>query len=92
MTVDMKMLHGPQDPGFLILFADASLWGRLGAHPRLSVQSSLSYRVDCLPAALGRGWFSHGALGKEYHRQISLQSHVFPFLSFTYFPDHHGNC
>lgn len=93
MTVDVKMLDGPQSPGLLILFADASLWGRPGAHPRLSVQSSLSYHVDCFPADLGRGWFSHRALRKEYHRYISsLQSHVFPFLSLTYFPGYHGNC
>lgn len=82
MTVDMKMLHGPQNPGLLILFADASLWGRLGAHPRLSVQSSLSYRVDCFPAALGRGWFSHGALGKSIIDRSSLSSHM-RFLSWA---------
>lgn len=85
MTVDMEMLHGPQNPGLLSLFADASLWGRPGAHPGLSFRAHCPIVWTVSLQTWGGGWSLTGAFfRKSMHRYISsLQSHAFPLLSLT---------
>ena len=80
MTVDMEMLHGPQSPGLLSLFADASLWGRPGAHPGLSFRARCPVvRTVSLQTGEGAG-LSPGLCGKSIIDMSPLSSHMH-FLS-----------
>ena len=77
MTVDMKIPHGPQSPGLLILFADASLWGRPGAPP--NSQSSAHSRIAwlLLPCSPGREAGCPSALWEKSTIDIRpLSSHL----------------